>query len=83
MNIVAESRVLNLQFWICADGGYGVLETYHISERPLDNYRAPVKRTNFRTQAEVLDGLEQIRLRIEEAKRLNVGSVNLNTDKEN
>ena len=38
MNIVAESRVLNLQFWVCADGGYGVLETYHISERPLNNY---------------------------------------------
>lgn len=62
MNIVAESRVLNLQFWVCADGGYGVLETYHISERPLNNYMAPAKRTNFRTQAEVVTALEGIRL---------------------
>lgn len=82
MNIVAESRALNLQFWICVDGGYGVSETYHISERPLDNYNAPTKRSNFRTQAEVVAGLEQIRLRIEEAKRLNTESANLNTDKE-
>lgn len=80
MNIVAESRALNLQFWICADGGYGVSETYHISERPLDNCYGPAKRANFRTQADVVAGLEQIRLRIEEAKQLNTESANLNTD---
>ena len=83
MNIVAECRVLNLQFWVCADGGYGVLETYHISERPLNNYMAPAKRTNFRTQAEVVTALEGIRLRIVEAQRLSSGEENLNTDKEN
>ena len=83
MNIVAESRSLNLQFWVCADGGYGVLETYHISERPLNNYIVPAKRTNFRTQAEVVTALEGIRLRIVEAQRLSSGEENLNTDKEN
>ena len=79
MNIVAESRSLNLQFWVCADG---VSETYHISERPLDDCNAPTKRTDFRTQAEVIAGLEQIRLRIAEAKRLTDESVNLNRDEE-
>ncbi len=69
MNIVAESRILNLQFWVCVDGGYGVSETYHISERQLDNCNAPAKRTDFRTQAEMISGLEQIQLRIVEAKR--------------
>ena len=83
MNIVCVSHVLNLQFWVCADGGYGVLETYHISERPLNNYMAPAKRTNFRTQAEVVTALEGIRLRIVEAQRLSSGEENLNTDKEN
>ncbi len=82
MNIVAESRSLNLQFWVCADGGYGVSESYHISERPLNNYMAPAKRTNFRTQAEVVTALEGIRLRIVEAKRLTDESVNLNRDEE-
>ena len=82
MNIVAESRSLNLQFWVCADGGYGVSETYHISETPLDDCNAPTKRTDFRTQAEVIAGLEQIRLRIAEAKRLTDESVNLNRDEE-
>lgn len=82
MNIAAESRALKLQFWICVEGGYGVSETYHISERPLDDYNAPTKRANFRTQAEVVADLEQIRLRIEEAKRWNIASSNLNTDKE-
>lgn len=81
MNIVAESRILNLQFWVCVDGGYGVSETYHIAERPLDDYRAPTKQVNFRTQAEVVAGLEQIRLRIAEA--IQGASPNLNIDKEN
>jgi len=57
MNIVAESRILNLQFWICADGGYGVPETYHISERPLDNCNASTERTDFKTQAELIAAL--------------------------
>ena len=80
MNIVAESRVLNLQFWVCADGGYGVSETYHIAERPLDDCKAQTKQTNFRTQAELVTGLEQIRLRIAEANRLNGETKILNTD---
>ena len=82
MNIVAESRVLNLQFWGCADGGYGVSETYHISERLLDDCNAQSKRTDFRTQAELITGLEQIRLRIAEANRLNGEKKFLNADKE-
>ncbi len=82
MNIVAESKILNLQFWVCVEGGDGVSETYHISERPLDNYHAPTKRINFRKQAEVIAGLEQIRQRIADAKRLEGETVNLNMDKE-
>ena len=35
MNIVAECRVLNLQFWVCADGGYGVLEAVPIDKKVL------------------------------------------------
>ena len=56
MNIVAESRILNLQFWICAEGGYNVAETYHIASRPLDDLRAPTERTNFKTQTELIAG---------------------------
>lgn len=82
MNIVAESRVLNLQFWICVDGGYREPETYHISERALDDYNAPTKRVDCKTQAEVIAGLEQIRLRIAEAVRLKNEAANLSTDKE-
>ena len=81
MNIVAESRVLNLQFWVCVDGGYAVSETYHIAERPLDDWKAQTKRADFRTQAEVVTGLEEIRLRIAEANRLNGETKILNTDK--
>ena len=82
MNIVAESRVLNLQFWVCVDGGYRCPETYHLSERALDDYKAPTKRVNYRNQTEVIAGLEQIRLRIKEAVRLKNEAANLNTDKE-
>lgn len=82
MNIVAESRILNLQFWVCVEGGYGVSETYHISERPLDNYHAPTQRINFKTQVEVIAGLEQIRQRIAAVKRLESKAVNMNTGKE-
>lgn len=82
MNIVAESKVLNLQFWVCVDGGYSCSETYHISERSLDDCKAPTKRVNFRNQTEVIAGLEQIRLRIKEATRLKDEAADLNTDKE-
>lgn len=50
MNIVAESRILNLQFWVCVEGGYNVAETYHIASRPLDDVRVPTERTDFKTQ---------------------------------
>lgn len=82
MNIVAESRILNLQFWVCVEGGYGVSETYHISERPLDNYHAPTQRINFKTQVEVIAGLEQIRQRIAAARRLEGKNLNMNMGKE-
>ena len=82
MNIVAESRILNLQFWVCAEGGYGVPETYHISERPLDNYHAPTQRINFKTQVEVIAGLGQIRQRIAAARRLEGKNLNMNMGKE-
>ena len=68
MNIVCESRVLNLQFWVCVDGGYRTRETYHIDSRPLDNMRAPTEHTKFKTQTELIAGLEDIRQRIAAAK---------------
>lgn len=67
MNIVAESRILNLQFWVCVEGGYNVAETYHIASRALDDVRAPTERTDFKTQTELIDGLEDIRHRIANA----------------
>lgn len=74
MDIVAESRILNLQFWVCAEGGYGVPETYHISSRPLDNYHAPTQRSNFKTQAEMIAGLEDIRIRIAKSAQSRAGA---------
>lgn len=79
MNIVCQSRVLNLQYWVCAEGGYNVRETYHIASRPLDNYKAPTERVDFETLAEMIAGLETIRLRIAEAM---CSDKNLLADKE-
>lgn len=67
MNIVAESRILNLQFWVCVEGGYNVAETYYIASRPLDDMRAPTERTYFKTQTKLVAGLEDIRRRIASA----------------
>lgn len=67
LNIVAESRILNLQFWICAEGGYNVAETYHIASRSLDDVRSPTERTDFKTQTELIAGLEDIQRRIARA----------------
>ena len=80
MNIVAESRVLNLQFWVCADGGYGVSETQHIPESTLYACTAQTQQINFTTQPDLLTGLAQIRLRPAEANRLNGETKILNTD---
>ena len=68
MNIVCTRHVLNLQFWVCVDGGYRTRETYYISSRKLDDIRAPTEYTQFRTQTELIAGLEDIRQRIAAAK---------------
>lgn len=70
MNIVCESKILNQQFWVCVEGGPGASKMYHIAHRQLDNYNAPSKRIECRTQKEMISVLESIRLRIAEAKRL-------------
>ena len=71
MNIVCVSHVLNLQFWVCADGGYRPRETYHIASRALDDVRAPTECTSFKTQTALIAGLEDIRQRIAAAKAEN------------
>lgn len=71
MNIVCRSQALNLQFWVGAEGGYGVSETYHISTRPLNDCNAPGERMEYRSQSELIAGLEEIHLKIVAAIRLN------------
>lgn len=68
MNIVAESKVLNKQFWVCISGGYGCKDLYYIASRPLDNTKAETVRDYCRNQSEMLDKLEEIRVQIAEKK---------------
>lgn len=60
MNVVAISRQLNKQFWICVDGGYHIKDSYYIAYRPLDDTAASLKRVNCKNQKEVVDELKKI-----------------------
>lgn len=46
LRVVADSKMLNLRFWICVEGGY-MPKFYHISSRPLDKINAPSERITF------------------------------------
>lgn len=67
MNIVATSKTLNLQYWVCITGGYGP-EEYYIAYRTLDNTMAPCKRIYCKNQKEMCSILESIKLEIAAAK---------------
>lgn len=59
MNIVAESTVLNMRFWICIVGGYGVKDEFYISRRKL-SADDPTKRTNYKNQEEMAVAINEI-----------------------
>jgi len=64
--VVADSKILNLRFWICVKGGY-MPESYHISSRPLDNINASSEIKEFKSQKNLIAELEHIRRQIAEA----------------
>lgn len=59
MNIVAESAVLNIRFWICIDGGYGVKDKFYIARRNL-SADDPAERTYYNNQEELAAALSEI-----------------------
>lgn len=68
MNVVAESKKLNKQFWICVEGGYMVKDTFYIAFRPLDNTKAKTERIYCKNQTEVVNELKRIAEQIKETK---------------
>lgn len=66
MNVVAESKKLNKQFWICVQGGYTVKDTFYIAFRPLDNTKAKTERIYCKNQTEVVNELKKIAEQIKE-----------------
>lgn len=68
MNIVATSKVLNLQYWIFITGGYGP-EEHYIAYRSLDNIMAPSKRIKCKNQKEMCSVLDTIKVEIAAAKQ--------------
>ena len=66
MNVVAESKKLNKQFWICVEGGYMVKDTFFIAFRPLNNTNAKTERIYCKNQTEVVTELKKIAVQINE-----------------
>lgn len=67
MNIVAESKKLNMQYWICVDGGYNCPDEFHIAYRQLDNINAKSERIYCKNQTEVIKELKKIAEKIKDA----------------
>lgn len=67
MNIVAESAVLDMRFWICIDGGYGVKDEFYIVQRKLSE-GGPDKRTYYNSQQEMASAIDEIGKRIRREK---------------
>lgn len=67
MNIVAISKKLNMQYWICVDGGYCCKDEFYISYRPLDDIRAKSERIECKNQSEVVAELRKISEQIKAA----------------
>lgn len=70
MNIVAESAVLNIRFWICIDGGYGVKDEFYIARRNL-SADGPDKRTYYKNQGEIAAAINAIGDEIRQKKARN------------
>lgn len=68
MNVVAESKKLNKQFWICIEGGYMVKDTFYIAFRPLDNTKAMTERIYCKNQTDVISELSKISEQIKSIK---------------
>lgn len=68
MNIVAESKKLNMQYWICVDGGYNCPDEFYILFRPLDNINAKSEIIYCKSQTEVVAELKKIAERINHAQ---------------
>lgn len=71
MNVVAISKNLNKQFWICVEGGYTVKDTFFIAFRPLDNTKAKTERIYCDNQASVVSELAKISEQIKNIKENN------------
>ena len=67
MTIVAESKKLNLQFWICVEGGYYCKDEFYIAWRRLDDIKAETSRKYCKNQSEVVLYLKEIAERIKVA----------------
>ena len=59
MNIVAESAVLGMRFWICIDGGYGAKDELFIIRKKLSE-NGQEKRTNYTNQEEMAAAIVEI-----------------------
>jgi hypothetical protein len=64
MNIVAESKITDKQYWICVDSGYRSPETFHIAYRELNNINAKETRIYCRNQSEMIEQLSIIQSEI-------------------
>lgn len=71
LNIVATSKVLNKQFWICVEGDYRCPNTFYIVYRNLDNSKANSTRIYCKNQSEIVDNLNNIQLNITNTQGLN------------
>lgn len=70
LNIIAESKATNKQYWICVDGGYLCKEEFHIDSRELGNIKAPSTRIKCKNQSEIVEQLSIIQLEIQSRKEL-------------
>lgn len=71
LNIVATSKVLNKQFWVCVDGGYGCKNNFYIAYRDLDNTKMGTDRIKCINQTDVVEKLNNIQFEIITTKGLN------------
>lgn len=69
MNVVAESAVLGMRFWICIDGGYGAKDRLYINSRVLSKGGSD-ERTYYCSQEEMASAINNIGKRIGAAKAL-------------
>ena len=60
VNVIAISKILNRQYWICVDGGYCCTDEFYICHRPLDNINARTQRIKCKNQEDVCEHLKII-----------------------